>query len=68
MNNDHPNKQEECICHCTGTTREKIEVLIAEGVDTLEGVAYETGATTGCGACDYMVMELLAQGEREKRD
>jgi bacterioferritin-associated ferredoxin len=63
MNNDHSNKQEEIICYCSGTTRAKIDALIADGVNTLEEIAYETGATTGCGSCDYLVMELLAQGE-----
>jgi NAD(P)H-nitrite reductase large subunit len=66
--NSQANKQEECICYCTGTTREKIEMLIAEGVNTLEGIAYQTGATTGCGACDYLVVELLAQSVQENRD
>jgi bacterioferritin-associated ferredoxin len=66
MTDNNLNKQQECICYCTGTTREKIEILIADGVNTLEGIAYQTGATTGCGACDYVVMELLAQSEREK--
>ncbi|MDO9214157.1 MAG: (2Fe-2S)-binding protein [Methylococcales bacterium] len=67
MTNNSLNKQPECICYCTGTTREKIEILIADGVNTLEGIAYETGATTGCGACDYLVMELLVQGEQKNR-
>lgn len=62
------NKQQDCICYCTGTTREKIETLIASGVNTLEQIVNQTGATTGCGACDYVVMELLAQSEQENRD
>lgn len=65
MINNNLNKQQECICYCTGTTREKIEALIADGVNTLEGIVNDTGATTGCGACDYLVMELLVQGEQE---
>jgi NAD(P)H-nitrite reductase large subunit len=66
MTNDSVNKQPECICYCTGTTREKIETLIANGVNTLEQIVNQTGATTGCGACDYVVMELLAQSEQKK--
>lgn len=59
MNNSHSNKQEEIICYCSGTTRAKIEALIAEGVNTVEQIVNATGATTGCGACDYLVMEIL---------
>lgn len=68
MNDNSVNKQQECICYCTGTTREIVMRLIADGINTLEGIAYETGATTGCGACDYVVIELLTQSERENRD
>ena len=63
MNNNQPTKQEECLCYCSGTTRANVEALIANGVDTIEKIANETGATTGCGACDYLVMELLAENK-----
>ncbi len=62
MNNSHPNKPEELICHCSGTTRAKIKELIANDVNTIEKIANATGATTGCGACDDSIVELLAQG------
>lgn len=61
MNNEQPNKQETRICHCSGTTETKIKELITNGVNTLEEIANETGATTGCGACDYLIVELLAK-------
>lgn len=59
--NNQPNAKEEVICHCSGTTEAKIKALIANEVDTLEKIANATGATTGCGACDYLIMELLDQ-------
>ncbi|MDD1616312.1 MAG: BFD domain protein (2Fe-2S)-binding domain protein [Methylococcaceae bacterium NSP1-2] len=63
MNNSHPNKQQEFICHCSRTTRAKIEALIANEVNTIEEIANATGAMTGCGACEDLVVELIAQGE-----
>ncbi|MCX7068426.1 MAG: (2Fe-2S)-binding protein [Methylococcales bacterium] len=67
MNNNHPNEQDPLICHCSGTTKAKIKALIANEANTLEKIANATGATTGCGACDYLVMELLVQDERKNR-
>jgi NAD(P)H-nitrite reductase large subunit len=61
MNNSYTSKQEECICHCSGTTRAKIEALLANEVNTMEAIASATGATTGCGACEDLVLELLNQ-------
>lgn len=63
MNNNLPNPKETRICHCSGTTEAKIKELIANEVNTLEEIANETGATTGCGACDYLVLELIAQSK-----
>jgi NAD(P)H-nitrite reductase large subunit len=31
------------------------------GMDTMEKIAHQTGATTGCGSCDVLLLELLAQ-------
>jgi len=61
MNNQHSNSKEDVICHCTGTTQTKIENLLVNDVDTLEKIAYETGATTGCGACEYDISQLIVQ-------
>jgi NAD(P)H-nitrite reductase large subunit len=65
MNNKHTATQEEIICQCSGTKRAKVEQLIARGVNTIEKIAIMTGATTGCGACDYLVLELIAQSTRD---
>ena len=65
MNKQRPNNpKEEVICHCTGTTQAKIEALLTNNVDTLEQIVNETGVTTGCGACDYIVLELIALNDK----
>jgi NAD(P)H-nitrite reductase large subunit len=61
MNPPNRTPKEPPICCCTGTTQTKIEQLIANGVNTMQGIANATGATTGCGSCDYEIMSLLTQ-------
>lgn len=63
---DHPSNNpsdtpETIICTCTGTSKEKIEQLVAKGVDTLDEISSATGANTGCGSCDILIIELLSQ-------
>ena len=62
MNDSLLKPKETCVCYCSGTTQTKIEELIANEVNTLEKIAYATGATTGCGACEYYILQLIAQG------
>ncbi|RLA19512.1 MAG: (2Fe-2S)-binding protein [Gammaproteobacteria bacterium] len=61
MNHNNSNKQKTVICTCTGTSKEKIEQLIAKGADTIDEISSATGANTGCGSCDILILELLAQ-------
>jgi NAD(P)H-nitrite reductase large subunit len=56
---NHTKQQETVICTCTGTSKEKIEQLIAKGADTLDKIESATGANTGCGSCDILILELL---------
>ncbi|MBT3335797.1 MAG: (2Fe-2S)-binding protein [Methylococcales bacterium] len=58
MNSNEQEKQSLIICGCTGTTQEKILALIAQGFD-LDKISSATGATTGCGACDAEIMDLV---------
>jgi NAD(P)H-nitrite reductase large subunit len=58
MNSNEQEKQSLIICDCTGTTQEKILALIAQGFD-LDKISSATGATTGCGACDAEIMDLV---------
>ena len=59
MTDSNPNEQENIICTCTGTTKEKIEQLIDKGADDLDKISSATGASTGCGSCDVLILELL---------
>ncbi|OQK15709.1 hypothetical protein AU255_15980 [Methyloprofundus sedimenti] len=60
MNTSHCSKEQETvICTCTGTSKEKIEQLINKGADTLDKISSATGANTGCGSCDVLILELL---------
>tara|TARA_R110002153_G_scaffold18021_3_gene63009 strand:+ start:58756 stop:58956 length:201 start_codon:yes stop_codon:yes gene_type:complete len=52
---------EEIICDCSGTTKTKIHQLIDDGKDSFEKIASATGAGTGCGSCDILIMEILAE-------
>lgn len=61
MNSKQNEDQSEIICDCAGTTKAKIEQLIHAGKNTLDAVAATTGATTGCGACNLLVEEIIAK-------
>jgi NAD(P)H-nitrite reductase large subunit len=61
MNDNYLNKQSEVICSCSGTTKAQIQQLILAGFNTMEQIANETGANTGCGSCDYLILKLLIQ-------
>jgi len=50
---------EDVICDCTGTTRAKVQQLIDDGANSLDDISDATGACTGCGACDILVIEMI---------
>ena len=52
---------EEIICDCSGTTKSKIQQLIDDGKDSFDKIASATGAGTGCGSCDVLIIEILAE-------
>ncbi|HDY85943.1 hypothetical protein LCGC14_0560550 [marine sediment metagenome] len=52
---------DEIICDCSGTTKAKINQLIDDGKDSFEKIASATGAGTGCGSCDVLIMDILAE-------
>ncbi|MGZ8237036.1 MAG: (2Fe-2S)-binding protein [Methylobacter sp.] len=58
---DHQDRKNDIICHCSGTTEQQIMELIDNGTDNLESIARMTGASSGCGACEDSVLELLAE-------
>ncbi|MBL1265406.1 (2Fe-2S)-binding protein [Candidatus Methylomicrobium oryzae] len=55
------NGKKHFICHCSGTTEEKIRELVEQGIDDLESVSRLTGTCAGCGACETEVSDLLAE-------
>jgi len=52
---------EEIICDCSGTTKTKIHQLIDDGKDNFDKIAAATGAGTGCGSCDVLIMAILTE-------
>ncbi|MGZ4998310.1 MAG: (2Fe-2S)-binding protein [Methylobacter sp.] len=61
MNDIKPDKKQDVVCHCSGTTKRQIKELINNGVDNFDEISRMTGACSGCGACDVSVLELLAE-------
>ncbi|RKZ80271.1 MAG: (2Fe-2S)-binding protein [Gammaproteobacteria bacterium] len=53
------NQQQEIICDCSGTTKDKVKELIENGYDTVDKISRATGAVSGCGSCDILILELL---------
>jgi bacterioferritin-associated ferredoxin len=52
---------QQMICFCTGTSKAKIAELVGQGMNTVEQIINETGATTGCGGCDYMLNQFIQE-------
>jgi len=52
---------DEVVCDCSGTTRGKIDSLIAEGVDTADAISRKTGVISGCGACEWDVDQIIEE-------
>ncbi|MDO8940127.1 MAG: (2Fe-2S)-binding protein [Methylicorpusculum sp.] len=65
MNETNTDKKRDIICHCTGTTEEKIKELIDSGFDSLDKLSRQTGACSGCGACETPITDLLAAADVE---
>ena len=61
MNNSNPERKNERVCACSGTTARQIQRLIDKGVADYEGISSATGAGSGCGACDPEIRALLAE-------
>ncbi|GAB6140702.1 hypothetical protein JCM14076_14310 [Methylosoma difficile] len=51
--------KKDIICHCSGTTEQQIIAYIESGCDSVDKLSRMTGATTGCGACENKVQEIL---------
>jgi bacterioferritin-associated ferredoxin len=64
MNKINPDKKNDVICTCSGTTKRQIKALVDKGADNLEQISMNTGACSGCGACDITILELLDEYRR----
>ncbi|HCC82412.1 MULTISPECIES: (2Fe-2S)-binding protein [unclassified Methylophaga] len=58
-NNNAPDRADEVICDCSGTTRGKIISLFEQGIVDTDTISRKTGAISGCGSCDYDIENLL---------
>ncbi|MDO9280748.1 MAG: (2Fe-2S)-binding protein [Methylotenera sp.] len=58
MNTMNANLADEVMCHCSGTTRGKIQSLFEQGLD-VDGISRMTGAISGCGGCEWDIAQLL---------
>jgi assimilatory nitrate reductase electron transfer subunit len=47
------------VCRCNGVTKGEITASVHDGADTVEAVAAQTRATTGCGGCTEDVCALV---------
>ncbi|MFA6052226.1 MAG: (2Fe-2S)-binding protein [Methylobacter sp.] len=61
MNDIRPDQKKDVICYCSGTTKRKIRELIDNGINDLDRISRRTGACSGCGACDTLILELIAE-------
>lgn len=59
MNDARTDKNRGVICHCSGTTKETIKMLIDNNVNDLDGISRKTGACSGCGACEMSILDLI---------
>ncbi|WP_046061270.1 (2Fe-2S)-binding protein [Methylotuvimicrobium alcaliphilum] len=59
MNQVRPDKNNDVLCTCSGTTDRQIRRLIDEGITDPERLSRITGACSGCGSCEPALMSLL---------
>ena len=48
------------LCLCRGVSERTVKAVIGAGADTLDDVAVECEAGSDCGACQDMLLDLLA--------
>jgi NAD(P)H-nitrite reductase large subunit len=59
MTDTQADKKKDVVCYCSGTTKASVMMLIENGIDDLDRISRETGACSGCGACDATILELI---------
>lgn len=61
MTDIKPDQSITIVCHCSGTTEEQIKALIDSEIDDLDVISRKTGACSGCGSCETLILELIAE-------
>jgi len=59
MNTANTEEYENIVCHCTGTSQNKIKNLFAEGCTNFDAIAERSGVCSGCGGCEDAVRDLM---------
>lgn len=62
MSNDQPSilsDPERTVCFCHNVSCAALIDAIQKGAHTLHDIQAETCASTGCGGCEYEVVEIL---------
>ncbi len=47
------------VCVCRGVSERQVEAVVAAGATTADQVARACGSGTDCGACRFMVTEIV---------
>lgn len=63
---NHSTHMYVCICH--GITDKDIQKAARSGINSINQLAAETGATTGCGSCLDMAQDILRQQSNQQAD
>ncbi|PCJ30586.1 MAG: (2Fe-2S)-binding protein [Gammaproteobacteria bacterium] len=58
-------EKDDIICDCTGTSYQKVQLLLDNGATSLDEISDATGACTGCGSCDILVIEMVEQHQKQ---
>jgi len=66
MNTNNANPADEVMCLCSGTTRGEIQHLCGQGLDLI-GISRRTGALSGCGGCEWDMIQLLKACREQQR-
>lgn len=53
---------EATVCNCTGVTRGALGEALIAGCQNFESLSQRTGASTVCGSCKPLLMQLVAAG------
>lgn len=66
MTTDPDNPDNEVMCQCSGTRRKQIRDLCQQGLD-LQGISRVTGVLTGCGGCEWDVLEYFGELAQQRK-